>query len=285
LFADQALKKYRSSMAAKPFLVDPKSRDNPAIAAQLELTAGAPAITDAPLRSRFRTEGRHRVLSVRNQVGAALLRAGLEHREFSVLSNDCWGQALYEGYGLPCQTPLKGAGMYADCFMRFLGNIEGYLRSELRFVPETRYTALGRIRSQRAAQNGLWPIAMLGDDVEVHFLHYRTEDESRRSWNAGCERLNLKRISVKFSADKDGATEEHIQRFAAMPFERKLLLSRQNLPAIACAVQTPNYVINGAVMFRRSVKYFDCTHWLNTGEIRRNSPRVWASKAIFARGV
>lgn len=242
-------------------------------------------IAAATPRLQLRAKLRHDVLSLRNRLGGALLRAGLEHREFTVLSNDCWAQALYEGYGLPCQTPFAGAGMYADCFLRFLGDVEGYLRSPLLFLPETRYAALGRLRNQRATQNGPWPIALLGGDVEVHFLHSETEDEARREWDAGCERMNLKRIAVKFSADKDGATQEHIDRFAALPFERKLLISRQSLPGIACALQTPNYVTNGAVMFRRSVKYFDCTHWLNTGEIRQNTPRVWVGKAIFARGV
>jgi uncharacterized protein (DUF1919 family) len=265
-----------ANVATKPFPIEHKPQRRIGLAAALGPREDARA---------WRTQFRGGVLELRNRLGASLLRAGLEDREFTVLSNDCWGQALYEGYGMPCLTPLVGAGMYADCFLRFLGNIEGYLRSPLRFVAETRYAALGRIRSQRAAQNGLWPIAVLGDDVEVHFLHFRTEDESRRSWDAGCERLHLKRIAVKFSADKDGATQDHIERFAAMPFARKLLLSRQSLPGIACAVRTPNYVVNGAVMFRRSVKYFDCTHWLNTGEIRRNTPRVWASKAIFAQGV
>jgi uncharacterized protein (DUF1919 family) len=281
-------------MATKPFPIGHK----PHLESDAEFDAGrieenAPSLSAsttrpqlrARLRAKMQSGLRHGVLSVRNQLGEVLLRSGLEHREFTVLSNDCWGQALYEGYGLPCQTPLAGSGMHADCFLRFLGDIEGYLRSPLRFIAETRYTAVKRLRSQREAQSGLWPIAMLGEDVEVHFLHYRSEDESRRAWDAGCERLNLKRIAVKFSADKDGATQEHIERFAALPFERKLLISRQSLPEIACAVQTPDFVINGAVMFRRSVKYFDCTHWLNTGEILRNTPRVWASKAIFARGV
>lgn len=277
-------------MATKPFPIGHK----PHLESVAEFDAGrfeenAAYLSDltkrSPLRAKMLSGMRRGVLSVRNQLGEVLLRSGLEHREFTVLSNDCWGQALYEGYGLPCQTPLAGSGMHADCFLRFLGNIEGYLRSPLRFIPETRYTAVKRLRSQREAQNGLWPIALLGEDVEVHFLHYRREDEARRAWNAGCELLNLKRIAVKFSADKDGATQEHVERFAALPFERKLLISRQSLPEIACAVQTPDYVINGAVMFRRSVKQFDCTHWLNTGEIHRSTPRVWASKAIFARGV
>ena len=217
----------------------------------------------------------------RNHAGGALNRAGLEEREFTVLSNDCWGQALYEGYGLPLQTPLAGSGMYADCFIRFLSDIEGYLRSPLRFVRNTRHVALGRVRNQRWP----WPIAVLREDVEVHFLHHRSEDACRRVWEAGCEKLQLKRIAVKFSVDKDGATEEHVRRFAAMPFERKLLISRNHHPGIACAVEIPNYVANGAVMFRRSIKHFDCTHWLNTGEILRTSPRIWMNKAIYARGV
>ena len=272
-------------MPTEPFAIQRVTQENPAIHSGRRPVEVAPSFSIAPPRSELRAKLRHDVLSLRNRLGGALLRAGLEHREFTVLSNDCWAQALYEGYGLPCQTPFAGAGMYADCFLRFLGDIEGYLRSPLRFSPETRYAALGRLRSQRATQNGRWPIALLGGDVEVHFLHSESEDEARREWDAGCEKMNLKRIAVKFSVDKDGATREHIERFAALPFERKLLISRQSLPGIACALQTPNYVINGAVMFRRSVKCFDCTHWLNTGEIRRSTPRVWAGKAIYARGV
>ena len=272
-------------MATEPFPMEQKLRENPTIAPGLHFVEAAPsfpaAIPRLPLRAKLRGD----VLRLRNQLGGVLLRAGLQHSEFTVLSNDCWGQALYEGYELPCQTPFVGAGMHADCFLRFLGDIEGYLRSPLRFVSETRYLAVRRLRSQRATQKGPWPIAMLGDDLEVHFLHSETADEARRAWDAGYERLNLKRIAVKFSADKDGATDEHIRRFAALPFERKLLISRQSLPDISCAVQTPDYVINGAAMFRRSIKYFDCTHWLNTGEVCRNTPRVWAGKAIFARGV
>jgi uncharacterized protein (DUF1919 family) len=268
-------------MATKPFPIDEKQAINALPAAEVNAVSPRSVRDEATLTARLR----HGTIATRNWLAASMLRSGLEHREFTVLSNDCWGQALYEGYGLPCQTPLAGAGMHADCFLRFLGDIEGHLKRPLRFIPETRYAAVRRLRGQRGAQNGNWPIALLGDDVEVHFLHYQAEDACRRAWDLGCERLNFKRLSVKFSADKDGATAEHMERFAAMPFERKLLISREALPQIACAVQTPNYVINGAVMFRRSAKYFDCTHWLNTGEILRNTPRVLACKALFARGV
>jgi uncharacterized protein (DUF1919 family) len=223
---------------------------------------------------------KHSFRDVRNRFGVLLNRAGLEDERFTVFSNDCWGQALYSGYGLPYQTPLVGSGMYSDCFLRFLGDIEGYLQSPLRFVNHTRYPGLQRIRNQRRA----WPIAVLRDDVEIHFMHYQSEYTSRRAWETGLENLHMDRILVKFTADKDGATEAQVEKFAALPFERKLLISRRSRPEIACAVQTPDFVINGAVMFRRSLKYFDCTHWLNTGEIVTDTPRVWLSKLIYARG-
>ena len=221
------------------------------------------------------------LFSARHRVGSIVNRVGLEHEDFTVLSDDCWGQALYDELGLPCLTPMIGAGMHPDCFLRFLGNVEGYLKSPLRFVSNTKHPSLRRLRTQRA----VWPVGVIGDDVEIHFLHYRREDESRRMWESSCEKLNLNRLVVKFSTDKNGATQDHINRFAALPFERKLILSPREHPNIPCAVYTPNWVLNGAVMFRRSIKHFDCTHWLNTGEVLRNTPRVMINKLIYVRGV
>jgi uncharacterized protein (DUF1919 family) len=224
---------------------------------------------------------KHRLKSIRNHAGAILNRAGLEREDFTVLSNDCWGHALYEELGLPLRTPFIGSGMHADCFLRFLADIEGYLSSPLKFAPDSSYASVRRLRKQRHA----WPVGLLRGEVEIHFLHSYSEEESRRIWEAGCESVNLNRIAVKFSSHKDGASQQHIDQFAALPFERKLLIAPQPLPDIACAIHTPDYVINGAVMFRRSLKRFDCAHWLNTGEILRNTPRVMLNKIIFARGV
>jgi len=249
------------------------------IDAAISLPSSVPGFDEAET-APFRTWN-HTIKNARNRFGVVLNRAGLEHEAFTVLSNDCWGQALYSGYGLPYQTPLIGSGMYSDCFLRFLGDIKGYLGSPLRFVNQTRYPGLRRIRSQRRP----WPIAVLGGEVEIHFMHYQSEYASRRAWEGGLQQVHLDRIAVKFSADKDGATEDQVARFAALPFERKLLISRRRRPEFECAVHTPDFVINGAVMFRRSLKYFDCTHWLNTGKIATNTSRVWINKLIYARGV
>lgn len=224
---------------------------------------------------------RAKIKELRNRIGAKLNRIGLEHTDFTVISNDCWGQSLYREWGLPCRTPLAGSGMRADCFIRFLADIPGYLNSPLRFIQNSRYASVNRLRMRRPR----WPIALLGDDVEVHFMHMPSDEESRRVWEEGCRQVNLNRLAVKFTVDKDGAMPEHIARFNQMRFDRKLLISEHRHPDVRYAVQVPNYILNGAMMFRRSLPYFDCAHWLNTGEIRRHTPRVLMNKLLYLRGV
>ncbi len=221
------------------------------------------------------------IKNLRNHMGASLNRLGLESADFTVISNDCWGQALYEEWGLPVKTPLAGSGMHAECFLRFLGDLPGYLSAPLHFIQSSRHPSVNRLRNRRQK----WPMAVLRDDVEVHFLHYDNEEDSRASWERGCLNMNLDRLVVKFTIDKDGALPEHIAQFARLPFARKLLISERAHPGIDCAIQVPNYVINGAMMFRRSLRHFDCAHWLNTGEIRQNTARVYANKFLYARGV
>jgi len=218
---------------------------------------------------------------LRDRMGARLNRMAIEHTDFTVISNDCWGQALYEELGLPSRTPLFGSGMHAECFLRFLSDIPGYLAMPLRFISVSRHGSVNRLRTRR----GVWPMAALGDGVEIHFIHYKSEEESRSAWEQGCRKVNLDRLAVKFTVDKDGASPKHLTIFDQLPFERKLLLSAHPHPEIGCAVHVPEYILNGAMMFRRSLRHFDCGHWLNTGEIRRTTLRVLVNKAIYARGV
>ena len=216
----------------------------------------------------------------RNGIGSRLNRVGLDPHAFTVLSNDCWGQALYEDFALPYLTPMVGCGMHADGFLCFLENVDGYLKAPLEFIANSRNPSVRRLRMQR----GGWPVGLLGGDVEVHFLHFEREEEARRTWEAGCANVQSDRLVVKFSADKNGATQNHIDRFVRLPHKRKLLISAHPHPEIKCAVHAPDYELNGAFMFRRTLKYFDCAHWINTGEVKRNTPRVFLNKLLYAWG-
>lgn len=222
-----------------------------------------------------------RAKALRNRFGAWINKSGLRDSDFTVISNDCWGEALYADWSLPKRSPFIGLGMIAPCFILFVSDLERYLHQPLRFIPNSRYELLNRVRRRR----GNWPMGLLGDDVEICFIHYSTEESARRAWEEGCRRINPRRIVVKFTVDKDGATPEHMAQFDRLPFTHKLLISKERHPEISCAIFTPGYVLNGAMMFHRSLRHFDCAHWLNTGEIRRFTLRVLLNKLIYIRGV
>lgn len=221
-----------------------------------------------------------RAKNIRNRFGAWLNQLGLERRDFSILSNDCWAEALYKDWQVPYRTPFRGLGMAPESFLLFLGDLERYLGEPLIFLDRSRYEVVNRFQRRFG-----WPIGCIGGDVEIYFLHYSTQDQARRAWEEGCRSINLDCLAVEFTVDKDGALPEHMERFNRLPYARKLLLCKQPYPAFPCAVHASKFVANGALLFRRSLCDFDCAHWLNTGEIRRHTLRVLLNKLIYLRGV
>jgi uncharacterized protein (DUF1919 family) len=248
-------------------------------ATAVESDAGAP-VTQCENIEEQRGSFADRVKAFRNRIGARLNRLGLKHRDFSILSNDCWAEVLYQDWGIPCRSPFQGLGMGAPDFLRFLTDFERYVSAPLEFVPESRHEVVNRL-----GRDSGWLVGLLGGDVEIYFVHHKSEALARRSWEEGCRSINLNRIAVKFTADKDGALQEHIEQFNRLPFERKLLLTKRAYPAIPCAVQASRFVSDGALLFRRSLRDFDCAHWLDTGEIRRHTLRVFLNKLLYLRGV
>lgn len=221
-----------------------------------------------------------RAKTLRNRIGARLNQRGLQHRDFSILSNDCWAWELYKDWRVPCRTPFRGLGMPPEAFLRFLGDIERYVKEPLRFISHSKHVSVNRIGRQQG-----WLFGLIGEELEVYFVHYANEEEARQAWEEGCRTINLNRIAVKFSADKDGARLEHIEQFCKLPFERKLVLTKRAYRAIPCAVKVSRFESDGGRMFRRSLRDFDCAHWLNTGEIRRHTLRVFINKLLYLRGV
>lgn len=248
-------------------------------ATAIELDAGAPA-TQCEGIDEQQGSFVARAKAFRNRIGARLNRLGLKHRDFSLISNDCWAEVLYYDWELPCRTPFRGLGMGAPDFLRFLSDFERYIHSPLEFLSESRFDVVNRLGRESG-----WLVGLLGGDVEIYFVHHKTEALARQAWEEGCRSINFNRIAVKFTADKDGALPEHIEQFARLPFERKLLLTKRAYPAIPCAVQASRFVSDGAHLFRRSLRDFDCAHWLNTGEIRRHTLRVFLNKLLYFRGV
>ena len=151
----------------------------------------------------------------------ALWRARHDGSDFSIIANNCWGGALYQGLRRPYLTPFAGTFLMAPCYLRMLEDLRGHLAHPPRRAAESRYESIRQVYGRPA-----YPIGILGDDVEVHFLHYVTWEEALVKWVRRTARIRWDRLFVKFG-DQNESSTELVRRFLELPFERKVCLTNR----------------------------------------------------------
>lgn len=178
-------------------------------------------------------------------------RRKLTNHDFCIISNNCWGGRVYQDLGKPYNTPFVGLFLHSACYIKLLENLEYYLSVPLTFTGQSKY--LEELK---------YPVGLL-DDIEVHFMHYVSEQEAHEKWNRRLERMNWENLFVK-ACDRDYATEDHAKRFEALPY-RKVFFSAQPASKFKSHVWFKEFDRSPCVDREMYVykKYFDVTEWLN----------------------
>lgn len=219
----------------------------------------------------------------RKSSGRALDQLQLKNRDFTVISNDCWGAEVYKHFDLPFNTPFIGLMLMAPCYLEFLARPRHYAAQPLVFQPASRYDEINRIR---ANWKHTFPIATLGTDeedgksIEIQFLHYESEAEAREKWNRRVSRMNWDNLFVKFDGSKDFATTELVHEFDQLPYKRLAFL-REEVPGVACAIVVPTYTTNGALQFERARQCYDLVGWLNGSSMKSSRSKRLYNQVFF----
>jgi uncharacterized protein (DUF1919 family) len=226
-----------------------------------------PAEDDPPLFRRVK----HRALAAGVAGSAPYYRRQLRNREFSIISNDCWGAEVYQHLGLAYRTPFVGLFVAAPCFLRLLADLQRYLASPLEFREQSAYADLERDRQRSALR---YPLGMLGGDVELHFVHFSTRREAREKWDRRVGRVDYDNLYLKLTADKDMCTPRHVEAFDSLPNSHKLCLTLRPYPHVDSAIRVPGYVSNGSTMYRVCLPHVNVLRWLNGGAAQRRRPEL-----------
>lgn len=179
----------------------------------------------------------------------------LINKDFTIVSDNCWGARVYQEHGLPYCTPFVDLFIYSEDYLKLVKDLKGYLGQELVFVKNSRY--IGEVN---------YPLALLGD-VEVHFLHYSTEREALEKWTRRVQRVNYNNLFFKMN-DSDGATRSLLYEFDRLPLENKIIFTAKAYPDLKHAVQLKslshqNEILNGQDM-KIYRQYFDVESWLDS---------------------
>ena len=197
-------------------------------------------------------------------------RLRLSGKSFALVSNNCWGYELYGALGREYNTPFVGLFLFPESYLKLLENLDVCLRTELAFTRTPRWVA---------GTPG-YPVGVLGDGIEIHFLHYATEQEAREKWNRRAARLVRAMetgtpLFAKF-CDRDGCTAEHLARFHALPFANKVTFGIRAFgsPHHLCRPELKDpqgdFVVDGVKLYDRRYHCFDLADWIARGRVRRS---------------
>lgn len=152
-------------------------------------------------------------------------------------------------------SPTVGLYLNAPCYIKFISNLRYYIDLDLKFTQISRYN--GRCE---------YPIGLL-DDIEIHFLHYKSEKEAYEKWNRRKQRINYDNLFIKF-CDNDYCTEEHVIAFSKLNYKKKVMFTAKKYKLNKSIVYLPlakneervGDLYNNRWRYRL---YFNVLKWLN----------------------
>lgn len=141
-------------------------------------------------------------------------------KPFTIFSNNCLGGIFYHDAGKQFTSPLINTAMDGKDFLKFVSNPKHYLSCEMEFF-------------KWPGRN--FPIAKI-DDIEVNFVHYKTEEECVELWKRRAERIVWDNIFI-LATNHDGMYQDECMKgFDALPYKNKIMFVSKEYPEYDWAV-------------------------------------------------
>ena len=143
-------------------------------------------------------------------------RRRLSNRDFSIISNNCWGSFISQKYGLPYRSPTCGLLILGNDYVKFCADLKHYLEQKLKFIP------MEKAKYYEIYKEHPFPVALC-DDIEIYFMHYPTEEEAAEKWYRRSKRVNWNNIVYKIS-ERENFSEGDMYAFSKLPHKNKIII-------------------------------------------------------------
>ncbi len=190
-------------------------------------------------------------------------KARLKNTAPTIIASNCVGTIIYKDMGLPVCSPTINLGILMNDFVRFVENLEWYLKQPLYRIEE---------------ENVSCPAGILGD-VKIYFGHYDTWEQAAGKWRLHSKRVDMNNLFI-IGSEKDGCTYEILERFERLSYKNKVILTKKEYPEFSSAFYICGFEnqteIGNLIAFRKGIRLrrylddFDYVSFLNgEGIVRR----------------
>lgn len=199
-----------------------------------------------------------------NPIFGPVRRMFLKNKNFTVISNNCWGGHVYRYFGLPYDTPTVGLYIFTKDYLKFVQNLKYYLSLELDFI-DWKSSRYSQFLPGKDSTN--CPIARLGD-IEIIFLHYNSIEEAKAKWNRRKQRIHWDNIYIKFS-EQNICDYSDLLTFDNIKHDKKFMFVHKKY-GFASEIVYKEYnnapeVCNDTILFK---KYISLIKWLNNEDFK-----------------
>ncbi len=143
-------------------------------------------------------------------------------KDWTIISNNCWGGFIYQSYGMPYMTPTVGCFFMAEDYLRMIRDLRRWMSVPLEFI--SAHQSCYEDYCRTLPKFGAYPVGILADGeerVEIHFLHYTARKEAGMHWQSRVKRINWNKLLYKFN-DQNLCTDQHLAQFSQLPLPNKL---------------------------------------------------------------
>ncbi|WP_051313143.1 DUF1919 domain-containing protein [Sporocytophaga myxococcoides] len=194
----------------------------------------------------------------------------INNKNFTIISDDNWGAEVYNALGIPYQTPFVGIIIYNKDFIKLASDFEYYLNQSIRFVPisQSKY-----VKGFQENFGRPYPLGILGESIELHFVDYTSEEEAFTKWNERKSKINYDRLFFKMDGTRETDNVEDIKQFISLDITNKVCFlgfyqqgKVKNDPIKDELVIMENWSPVSEIFFPCSLNYFNVIDWINGGK-------------------
>lgn len=176
---------------------------------------------------------RNAKIKLTNKIKCFLRRLKIKNKDFSIISNNCWGGFIYQYFGLEYTTPTIGLFIYEKDYVKFCADLKHYLSLELEFIDVEHSKYYNKV-TENHTKEITYPIARL-DDIEVFFMHYHSVDEAKAKWERRKQRINYDKLLFKIS-ERNDCDEDTILNFINLNHKNKICFTHNDYNNDYCVI-------------------------------------------------
>lgn len=151
-------------------------------------------------------------------------RFGREHRDITIISNNCIAGFLYNDFHIPYNSPTVGLQFTQKGFVRFCRDFESYIALPLTAHPNPSEIEFHNLGGDKIN----FPVGKLGD-LTLFLQHYKNVDEAAAAWAKRAQRISRSKVFFIFMA-YDNTDASVIKEFQSLPLRNSLTLTLMERP-------------------------------------------------------